>query len=66
MNDRFIDRFCFVCVQNFNCRINPLTPNDHYSGRTAPLTFKVAYYIFIKKYIGKNILKIVYTLRFFS
>jgi len=20
--------------------INPLTPNDHYSGRTAPLTFK--------------------------
>ena len=22
------------------CYINPLTPNDHYSGRTAPLTFK--------------------------
>ena len=22
------------------CNINPLTPNDHYSGRTAPLTSK--------------------------
>ena len=22
------------------CYINPLTPNDHYSGRTAPLTSK--------------------------
>jgi len=29
--------------------INPLTPNDHYSGRTAPLTSKVAYYIFIQQ-----------------
>jgi len=22
------------------CNFNPLTPNDHYSGRTAPLTSK--------------------------
>ena len=29
--------------------INPLTPNDHYSGRTAPLTSKVAFYIFIQQ-----------------
>ena len=29
--------------------INPLTPNDPYSGRTAPLTFKVAFYIFIQQ-----------------
>ena len=28
---------------------NPLTLNDHYSGRTAPLTSKVAYYIFIQQ-----------------
>ena len=27
--------------------INPLTPNDPYRYRTAPLTSKVAYYIFI-------------------
>ena len=24
----------------FNSAFNPLTPNDHYSGRTAPLTSK--------------------------
>jgi len=29
--------------------INHLTPNDPYSGRTAPLTSKVAFYIFIKQ-----------------
>jgi len=26
-----------------------LTPTDHYSGRTAPLTSKVAFYIFIQQ-----------------
>jgi len=30
--------------------INFLMPNVNYSGRTAPLTFKVAFYIFFKKY----------------
>ena len=29
--------------------VNPLTPNDHYSGRTAPLTFKFAFCIFIQQ-----------------
>jgi len=29
--------------------INLLTPNVNYSGRTAPLTSKVAYYIFIQQ-----------------
>jgi len=28
---------------------NLLTPNDNYSGRTAPLTSKVAFYIFIQQ-----------------
>ena len=32
-----------------DCVLNPLTPNDHYSGRTAPLTSKVAFYIFIQQ-----------------
>ena len=27
---------------------NPLKPNDPYRGRTAPLTSKVAFYIFIQ------------------
>ena len=30
-------------------RINILTPNVNYSGRTAPLTSKVAFYIFIQQ-----------------
>jgi len=29
--------------------LNPLTPNVNYSGRTAPLTSKVAFYIFIQQ-----------------
>ena len=29
--------------------VNPLTPNGPYSGRTAPLTCKVAFYIFIQQ-----------------
>jgi len=38
---------------NFQTRlqqcINLLTPNVNYSGRTAPLTSKVAFYIFIQQ-----------------
>jgi hypothetical protein len=45
--------------------INPLTPNDTYSGRTAPLTSKVAFYIFIQQIKVLNILNMVYTPRFF-
>jgi len=45
--------------------INPLTPNDYYSGRTAPLTSKFASYIFIQQIQILNILNTVYTLRFF-
>ena len=29
--------------------INPMTPNDHYSGRTVPLTSKIPFYIFIQQ-----------------
>jgi len=29
--------------------INPLTPKDSYRGRTAPLTSKVTFYIFIQQ-----------------
>ena len=35
--------------QEVGCGLNPLTPNDHYSGRTALLTSKVAFYIFIQQ-----------------
>jgi len=45
--------------------INLLTPNVNYSGRTAPLTTKVAFYIFIQQIYVLNILNMVYTLPFF-
>jgi len=35
--------FTFISV------INPLTPNDPYRSRTAPLTSKVAFYILIQQ-----------------
>jgi len=46
--------------------LNRLTPNDPYRGRTAPLTSKFAFYIFIQQIEVLNILNVVYTLRFFS
>ena len=49
-----------------NEELNPLTPNDTYNGRTAPLTSKVAFYIFIQQIQVLNILNMVYTLRLFS
>ena len=39
--------------------INFLTPNVNYSGRTAPLTSKVAFYIFIQQIYVLNILNTV-------
>ena len=44
---------------------NPLTPNDPYRGRTAPLTSKVAFYISLQQIYVLNILNMVYNLRFF-
>jgi hypothetical protein len=38
----------FSCCVQIN-PINPLTPNDPYRGRTAPLNCKVAFYIFIQQ-----------------
>jgi len=35
--------------KSLNITINLLTPNVNYSGRTAPLTSKVAFYIFIQQ-----------------
>jgi len=45
--------------------LNLLTPNINYSGRTAPLTSKIAFYILIQQTYVLNILDMVYTLRFF-
>jgi len=53
-----------------NCKtyrpiFNLLTPNVNYSGRTAPLTSKVAFFIFIQQIYVLNIFNMVHTLRFF-
>ena len=67
-------RKCFQAVLVFNhigpfigqFALDPLTPNDHYRGRTAPLTsLNVAFYIFIQQIQVLNILNMVYTLRYF-
>ena len=46
--------------------VNLLTPNVNYSCRTAPLTSKVAFYIFIQQIQVLNILNVVYILLFFK
>jgi len=50
----------------FSMVLNLLVPNVNYSGRTAPLTSKVAFYIFIQQIYLLNILNMVYTSVFFS
>jgi len=48
-----------VKLINVQSCINLLTPNVNYSGRTAPLTSKVAFYIFIQQIYVLNILNMV-------
>jgi len=47
-----------------NC-LNLLMPNINYSGRTALLTSKVAFYIFIQQIQVLNILNVIYILSVF-
>jgi thiosulfate reductase cytochrome b subunit len=45
--------------------VNHLTPNGHFSGRTAPLTYRCYILLFIQQIYVLNILNMVHTLRFF-
>jgi hypothetical protein len=45
--------------------INHLTPNGHFSGRTAPLTYRFCIFLFIQQIYVLNILNMLHTLRFF-
>jgi hypothetical protein len=45
--------------------INHLTPNGHFSGRTAPLTYRCCIFLFIQQICVLNILNMLHTLRFF-
>ena len=51
-----------LIVKSGGTYINLLTPNVNYNGRTAPLTSKVAFYIFIQQIKVLNILNTVYIL----
>ena len=55
----------FVSHNIYSRLFNLQMPNVNYSGRTAPLTSKVAFYIFIQQIQVLNLLNMVYTLRFF-
>jgi len=49
----YLEVWCVPSATRVPCKrrnqINLLTPNVNYSGRTAPLTSKVAFYIFIQQ-----------------
>jgi hypothetical protein len=58
------------CCDNTICppevgHVNHLTPNGHFSGRTAPLTYKCCIFVFIQQIYVLNILNMLHTLRFF-
>ena len=58
---------CVIWAAIHNIFVNTLTPNDPYRGRTAPLTSKVAFYIFIQQIIGTEYFKHgIYSPFFFS
>jgi len=44
---------------------NHLTPNDHFNGRTAPLTYRSCILLFIQQIYVLNILNMLHTLFFF-
>jgi hypothetical protein len=50
---------CSLWMPTKSEEFNPLKPNDAYRRRTAPLTSKVAFYIFIQQIHVVNILNMV-------
>ena len=65
------DRFCAVSHRHsvhvsYFSKVNPLTPNDHYSGRTAPLTSKRCILYIYSASIGTEYFKHGIYSRFFS
>jgi hypothetical protein len=54
-----------MMLANMGPLINHLTPNDHFSGHTAPLTYRCSIFLFIQQIYVLNILNILHTLRFF-
>ena len=59
--------FIYVCchLKFIVMTFNHLTPNDHFSGRTAPLTSRCFILLFIQQTYVLNILNMLHTLCFF-
>ena len=63
----FLYYFCLSCTRPDNGLINPLTPNDLYMGRTAPLTSKRYILYIYSTNVGTEYLKhALYSQFFFS
>jgi len=59
--------YCDGLFNSFKYIVNPLTPNDHYSDRTAPLTFKRCILYIYSTNIGTEYFKhVIYSPFFFS
>ena len=64
------ERPSFTSIQNSrqnytSAYLNHLTPNDHFSGRTAPLTSRCCIFLFIQQIYVLNILNMLHTVCFF-
>jgi hypothetical protein len=59
LNFSYIEHVTFVFI------LNHLTPNGHFSGRTAPLTYTCSIFLFIQQVYVLYILNMLHTLRFF-
>ena len=46
---KHMDKFTIIFTQLKWTDLNHLTPNDHYNGRTSPLTSEISFYIFIQQ-----------------
>jgi hypothetical protein len=54
-----------IIMKRISQSLNHLTPNGHFSGRTAPLTYRCCIVLFIQQIYVLNILNMLHTLRFF-
>jgi hypothetical protein len=57
----FIDSYCNGSVGYL---FNHLTPNGHFSGRTAPQIYRCCIFLFIQQIYVLNIFKMLHSLRF--
>jgi hypothetical protein len=57
--------YIHVTVHRNRFLFNHLTPNGHFTGHTAPLTYRCCIFLFIQQIYVRNILNMLHTLRVF-